>query len=145
MNNARDALEVLLATLGESSQFATLGSVTPVLPGLEIKGAGSIGFPLSAAVSLVTKATLRRNDRAKDRRVWQSSIPVRDRNAESLPPSPDRRQHFHHRSTNTSAIAHTSQNARGRRKRSFAPKHRTRTSGGSNNMRSTRSCWPNWK
>ena len=49
MADARKSLEDLLGTLGESSRFVTHGSLPPVLPGLEVKGAGSIGSPLSAA------------------------------------------------------------------------------------------------
>jgi hypothetical protein len=49
MNDARQALQTLLKSLGESSQFATSGSLAPVLPGLEVKGVGTIGTPVSVA------------------------------------------------------------------------------------------------
>jgi hypothetical protein len=59
MAQARQALEQLLATLGESSQFATSGSLALVLPGLEVKGVGAIGSPVSAADAkrLIARAT----------------------------------------------------------------------------------------
>jgi hypothetical protein len=49
MSNARQALLKLLEGLGKSAQFATSGSLTPVLPGLEVKGVGSVGSPVSVA------------------------------------------------------------------------------------------------
>ena len=49
MTNPREALDELLNSLGESSQFVTSGRLTPVLPGLECIGVGSIGCPVSAA------------------------------------------------------------------------------------------------
>src|SRR5262249_31940757 len=74
------ALEKLLGTLGESSQFATSGSLTPVLPGLEVEGVGSIGSPVTAADAkrLIARATQAPYDRGEAtivdtnvRRVWQ--------------------------------------------------------------------------
>ena len=49
MANTREALTKLLAKLGESTQFAASGSLTPVLPGLHVEGVGSIGTPVSPA------------------------------------------------------------------------------------------------
>ena len=80
MNDAKQALEYLLQSLGESVSFAVSGSLTPVLPGLELKGTGSIGSPVSAADSkrLVAKASLAPYGRGEEtivdpkvRRVWQ--------------------------------------------------------------------------
>jgi hypothetical protein len=80
MANARQALEKLLETVGESSQFAASGSLTPVLPGLEVKGVGSIGCPVAAADAkrLIAKATQAPYGRGEEtivdtnvRRVWQ--------------------------------------------------------------------------
>lgn len=41
-------LEKVLAPLGESCEFVASGTLTPVLPGLEVEGAGPIGLPVSA-------------------------------------------------------------------------------------------------
>jgi hypothetical protein len=80
MNDAKQALEYLLQSLGESVSFAVSGSLTPVLPGLELKGTGSIGSPVSAADAkrLVAKASLAPYGRGEEtivdpkvRRVWQ--------------------------------------------------------------------------
>ena len=80
MVGARRALVTLLGTLGESSQFATSGSLTPVLPGLEVKNVGSIGAPVSAADAkrLIAKASQAPYGRGAAtivdtdvRRVWQ--------------------------------------------------------------------------
>jgi len=80
MADARQALEELLGALGESSRFATSGSLTPVLPGLAVKGVGSIGFPVSAADAkgLIANATRAPYGRGEEtvvdtnvRRVWQ--------------------------------------------------------------------------
>jgi predicted 2-oxoglutarate/Fe(II)-dependent dioxygenase YbiX len=49
MADAKKALAELLCSLGESSKFAASGSLPPVLPGLKVKGVGSIGSPVSAA------------------------------------------------------------------------------------------------
>ena len=58
MTGARQALQTLLDSLGDSSRFATAGILTPVLPGLEVEGAGSIGAPVSVkdAKRLIAKA-----------------------------------------------------------------------------------------
>jgi 2OG-Fe(II) oxygenase superfamily len=80
MPDAWQALEKLLASLGESSQFVTSASVSPVLPGLEVKGVGSIGSPASAAdakrlIAAATHAPYGRGEETivdtKVRRVWQ--------------------------------------------------------------------------
>ena len=80
MADARQALEKLLGALGESFQFATSGSLTPTLPGLEVKGVGAIGTPVSAADAkrLISKATQAPYGRGEKtlvdtnvRRVWQ--------------------------------------------------------------------------
>src|SRR6266536_2461463 len=80
MADARQALEKLLGALGESSQFAASGSLTPVLPGLEVEGVGSIGCPVAAADAkrLIAKATQAPYGRGEEtivdpnvRRVWQ--------------------------------------------------------------------------
>ena len=42
MADPKQALGELLDSLGESVQFATSGAVAPVLPGLDVKGVGSI-------------------------------------------------------------------------------------------------------
>jgi 2OG-Fe(II) oxygenase superfamily len=80
MANARQALEKLLGALGDASQFATSGSLTPVLPGLEVKGVGSIGCPVSAAdaqrlIAIADQAPYGRGEETivdtDVRRVWQ--------------------------------------------------------------------------
>ena len=80
MADAWQTLEKLLTSLGESSQFVTSGSVPPVLPGLEVKGVGSIGSPTSPADAkrLIAKATQAPYGRGEEtivdkkvRRVWQ--------------------------------------------------------------------------
>jgi hypothetical protein len=80
MNDARQALQALLKSLGESSQFATSGSLAPVLPGLEVTGIGAIGTPLSVADAkrLIAQAAQAPYGRGletivdtKVRRVWQ--------------------------------------------------------------------------
>jgi hypothetical protein len=80
MADARQALEQLLVKLGESSQFATSGRLTPVLPGLEVHGVGSIGTPISPADArrLIAQATQAPYGRGEEtivdtavRRVWQ--------------------------------------------------------------------------
>ena len=80
MGDARQPLEVLLNSLGESYQFATSGSFPPVLPGLELKGDSSIGSPVSAADAkrLIAKASQAPYGRGEEtivdpkvRRVWQ--------------------------------------------------------------------------
>jgi hypothetical protein len=80
MKDAKQALEELLESLGESYKFVTSGSLTPVLPGLELKGAGSIGTPLSTAdakrlIAMASQAPYGRGEETivdpKVRRVWQ--------------------------------------------------------------------------
>ncbi len=70
----------ILESLGESSQFATAGSLTPVLPGLEVKEVGHVGIPISAADArrLVKQASQAPYGRGEEtivdtsvRRVWQ--------------------------------------------------------------------------
>jgi predicted 2-oxoglutarate/Fe(II)-dependent dioxygenase YbiX len=80
MDDPKEALENLLGSLGESYQFATSGTLTPVLPGLELKGSGPIGSPVSAADAkrLIAKASQAPYGRGAEtivdpevRRVWQ--------------------------------------------------------------------------
>lgn len=80
MANAGQALEKLLSELGESSQFVASGSLTPVLPGLDVKEIGAIGSPVSVADAkrLIAQAALAPYGRGEDtildanvRRVWQ--------------------------------------------------------------------------
>jgi hypothetical protein len=119
MADARDALENLLGALGESSLFVTSGSLTPVLPGLEVKGTGSIGFPVSAADAkrLIAKSQSARTD---------ASICTS-------------------RSTGTAAISDTLASAWDHRKPLSAPRRKGRTSGGSSNLALTKNCSPTWK
>lgn len=80
MADAREGLVKLLDSLGESSQFATYGSLTPVLPGLEVDGVGAIGAPISAAdakrlIAAAAQAPYGRGEETivdtQVRRVWQ--------------------------------------------------------------------------
>ncbi|HUY31156.1 MAG TPA: 2OG-Fe(II) oxygenase [Pirellulales bacterium] len=80
MADARQALETLLESLGESCKFVTSGNLTPVLPGLDVQGVGSIGVPVSAADAerLIAQATQAPYGRGEAtivdtdvRRVWQ--------------------------------------------------------------------------
>ncbi len=80
MSDARQLLDALLGSLGESSSFAAFGSVAPVLPGLEVKGVGPIGTPIAEADAkrLIAKATQAPYGRGEEtivdtevRRVWQ--------------------------------------------------------------------------
>ncbi|MGA2258558.1 MAG: 2OG-Fe(II) oxygenase [Thermoguttaceae bacterium] len=80
MVDARKSLEDLLGALGESAQFATNGSLPPVLPGLKVKGAGLIGLPVSSAdakrlVAQAEQAPYGRGEKTildtNIRRVWQ--------------------------------------------------------------------------
>src|SRR5277367_900991 len=84
MADARQALEKLLDSLGESSQFVTSGGMAPVLPGLEVKGVGPIGSPVAPADAqrLIAKATQAPYGRGEAtivdtdvRRVWQIEPP----------------------------------------------------------------------
>ena len=72
-------LEVL-ESLGLSSQFCASGSLTPVLPGLEVDGVGKVGVPVSAAdaqrlIAQAAQAPYGRGDATivdtKVRQVWQ--------------------------------------------------------------------------
>ena len=49
MVEATQALQQLLAGLGEAARFESVGQVSAVLPGLEVKGIGSIGVPVAPA------------------------------------------------------------------------------------------------
>jgi hypothetical protein len=80
MADSRQALGTFLGSLGESSSFVATGSVAPVLPGLEVKGVGAIGTPVTEADSkrLIAKATQAPYGRGTEtivdtdvRRVWQ--------------------------------------------------------------------------
>jgi hypothetical protein len=76
---SKELLRVLDA-LGESSKFCTSGSLSPVLPGLEVKGIGAVGIPVTQADAkrLIKQATRAPYGRGEDtlvdldvRRVWQ--------------------------------------------------------------------------
>jgi hypothetical protein len=80
MADAKEGLLRLLDSLGESSEFATYGSLPPVLPGLEVEGVGTVGTPVSAADAkrLIAQATQAPYGRGEEtivdmevRRVWQ--------------------------------------------------------------------------
>ena len=80
MSDARRSLEDLLGMLGESSQFVSQGSLPPVLPGLNVRGAGVIGLPVSAAdakrlIAQAEQAPYGRGEKTildtNVRRVWQ--------------------------------------------------------------------------
>jgi 2-oxoglutarate-Fe(II)-dependent oxygenase superfamily protein len=47
MGDPMQRLAKVLAPLGESCEFVAWGTLTPVLPGLEVEGAGPIGLPVS--------------------------------------------------------------------------------------------------
>jgi hypothetical protein len=49
MVEARQSLQQLLAGLGEAARFESVGQVSAVLPGLEVKGIGPIGVPVAPA------------------------------------------------------------------------------------------------
>jgi predicted 2-oxoglutarate/Fe(II)-dependent dioxygenase YbiX len=49
MEDVMQELQVLLDGQGESIEFATSGTLTPILPGLEVEGVGAIGTPISPA------------------------------------------------------------------------------------------------
>jgi hypothetical protein len=49
MVEAKRALQQLLAGLGEASQVVSVGQFPAVLPGLEVKGVGPIGVPVTSA------------------------------------------------------------------------------------------------
>ena len=49
MGEATQALQQLLAGLGEAARFESVGQLPAILPGLEVKGIGSIGVPVTPA------------------------------------------------------------------------------------------------
>lgn len=80
MDNPLERLENLIDELGESAEFVAWGTLPPVLPGLEVEGAGSIGLPVSAedARRLIAVADQAPYGRGTEtivdtdvRRVWQ--------------------------------------------------------------------------
>jgi len=80
MAATRAALQELLATLGESTQFVVSASLPAVLPGLEVQGIGPIGTPVSAAdarrlIAQAEQAPYGRGEQTivdtEVRRVWQ--------------------------------------------------------------------------
>lgn len=80
MVEARRALQQLLAGLGEASQFVSVGQLPAVLPGLEVKGVGPIGVPVTSADAkrLIARASQAPYGRGEAtivdrdvRRVWQ--------------------------------------------------------------------------
>jgi hypothetical protein len=80
MANKIQELWNVLGTLGESSQFVTTGSISPILPGLEIKKVGPIGIPVSQAdakrlIKASSQAPYGRGEETiidtSVRRVWQ--------------------------------------------------------------------------
>src|SRR5262245_49697587 len=80
MVEARQALQQLLAGLGEASQFVAAGQLPAVLPGLEVKGIGPIGVPVTSADAkrIIGKASQAPYGRGEAtivdtdvRRVWQ--------------------------------------------------------------------------
>ena len=80
MVEARRALQRLLAGLGEASQFVSVGQLPAVLPGLEVKGVGPIGVPVTSADAkrLIARASRAPYGRGEAtildtdvRRVWQ--------------------------------------------------------------------------
>lgn len=80
MEDRLERLEELLDPLGESSEFVVHGTLPPLLPGLDVDGAGSIGLPVSAenARRLIAVADQAPYGRGAEtivdtdvRRVWQ--------------------------------------------------------------------------
>jgi hypothetical protein len=80
MADPKEALCELIDSLEESARFVTSGAVAPVLPGLDVKGMGAIGCPVSEvdARRLIAQATQAPYGRGEDtivdtsvRRVWQ--------------------------------------------------------------------------
>ncbi|MDA1050788.1 MAG: 2OG-Fe(II) oxygenase [Planctomycetota bacterium] len=70
----------VLESLGESSRFCAAGSLTPILPGLEVEGIGNVGVPVSAndARRIIEQASQAPFGRGEEtivdtgvRRVWQ--------------------------------------------------------------------------
>ena len=79
MEVAKQLLQVL-DSLDESPQFCISGSLSPILPGLEVKGVGTVGLPISAskARELIEQASQAPYGRGEDtivdtkvRSVWQ--------------------------------------------------------------------------
>ncbi len=80
MEDVMQELQVLLDGLGESIEFATSGTLTPVLPGLEVEGVGAIRTPISPsdAKRLIAHASQAPYGRGEEtvvdtsvRNVWQ--------------------------------------------------------------------------
>jgi hypothetical protein len=80
MVEARQALQQLLAGLGEAARFESVGQFAAVLPGLEVKGIGPIGVPVAPADAkrIIGKASQAPYGRGEAtivdtdvRRVWQ--------------------------------------------------------------------------
>jgi hypothetical protein len=80
MVETRQSLQQLLAGLGEAARFESVGQVSAVLPGLEVKGIGPIGVPVAPAEAkrIITKASEAPYGRGAAtivdidvRRVWQ--------------------------------------------------------------------------
>jgi predicted 2-oxoglutarate/Fe(II)-dependent dioxygenase YbiX len=80
MSEVVNQLWQVLESLGESSQFCMTGSLTPVLPGLEVEGIANVGVPVSAADArrLIEQASQAPYGRGEEtivdtnvRRVWQ--------------------------------------------------------------------------
>lgn len=80
MDDPMRRLEKVLAPLGDSCEFAACGTLPPVLPGLEVAGAGPIGLPITAeeARRLIAAADQAPYGRGAEtvvdtdvRRVWQ--------------------------------------------------------------------------
>lgn len=80
MADAAEGLVSLLDSLGESSEFAASGTLSPVLPGLDVVGVGTVGMPVSAAdaMRLIAQAAQAPYGRGEEtivdtevRRVWQ--------------------------------------------------------------------------
>ncbi|HYV38767.1 MAG TPA: 2OG-Fe(II) oxygenase, partial [Gemmataceae bacterium] len=59
MVEASQSFQQLLAGLGEAARFESVGQVSAVLPGLEVKGIGSIGVPVAPADAkrIISKAS----------------------------------------------------------------------------------------
>jgi predicted 2-oxoglutarate/Fe(II)-dependent dioxygenase YbiX len=81
MVDTTQALQQLLAGLGEGARFESVGQLSAVLPGLEVKGIGSIGIPVAPADAkrIIGKASQAPYGRGEAtivdtevRRVWQS-------------------------------------------------------------------------
>src|SRR5580658_4919944 len=80
MASVASQLWKVLESLGDSAQFCTAGSLTPVLPGLEVTGVGNVGVPIAAADARrgIEQAALAPCGRGEEtivdtkvRRVWQ--------------------------------------------------------------------------